>query len=733
MIKILTDSAICMCPHGGQLQFIVTHLKADGADGQVLTLQEYSNAMIVGCALPPVAGGPCMKVMIAQDPIGQAMKVQGNTVVTQMVISFTDKGWPIMVVSPGMSALSIMLEPSSFLARKAEFAQASLTKHGVTADAASAAGSWSTTPFKDVIAAFWGSDYARREQDVKLMGTTVGFGDGTPATLLVYKYDVDGSHEFKKRLISSVKGNRVETDWLFEYQDDVDDLLNLYEGDEYYLPPDYYFELKVGGKTARSNLLEFIDWTEVELVDDDGNPVRHADYTAYLADDSTRIGSLDGDGKAKLIDIPAGKVHWSFKPQLKAVVSAEWSSEYARRDETVTLLGRTSGFGDGTPGTLHIFEHDADGNHDLTAELTATVEGDRVVAEWPFEYQKDVDDLPDKVEGDEVYHAPEYFFELVVASKSARSGLIEFKDWIEVELLDEDDNPLADTDFIAHFADGSSQQGKTDGSGKARLVDIPPGRVHLEFPGSTGSQDAEASPAGAEETQPNPAGAEAPQPSPAKTEQSEEDGEAEEDDNDCEEEVVFPSGEKLCVVKDQPVATENDEHWDAFADRFGLASGPLLDCRGKGSVKLADNFTVKEFTKGAAYARIDPKLVEKLQQLRNLVGPIRITSGYRSWAYNKKLYEERYNKKPTKSPHTHGIAADIRVGNMKAVDLAKKAIDVFGCTMGIGLVMNNETLHVDSRSKWAIWPYGSKKNRDKQYLASIEARDEVVSYRRSKC
>ena len=67
-IKILTDGAICMCPHGGQLKFIVTHKTADGADGEVLTLRDYGNALVAGCALPPNAGGPCMKVCYGTGP-----------------------------------------------------------------------------------------------------------------------------------------------------------------------------------------------------------------------------------------------------------------------------------------------------------------------------------------------------------------------------------------------------------------------------------------------------------------------------------------------------------------------------------------------------------------------------------------------------------------------------------------------------------------------------------------
>lgn len=126
-VKILTDSAICMCPHSGKLEFIVTHKSADGADGQVLTLMEYSNSLVVGCKLYV----PCTKVGIAQDPIGKAMTVRGDTAVTEMVISTTDKGWPIKVVYPGSSAISIGFDPLSPAARQLAAIKVSMQKQSV--------------------------------------------------------------------------------------------------------------------------------------------------------------------------------------------------------------------------------------------------------------------------------------------------------------------------------------------------------------------------------------------------------------------------------------------------------------------------------------------------------------------------------------------------------------------------------------------------------------------------
>ena len=498
MIQVLSERAVCMCPHGGQLQFIVTHRSADGADGQLLTMPDYSQAMVVGCALPPMAGGPCMKVAFAQDPIGQAIKVRGQQVVTQTVISITDKGWPILVVSPGMSGVSILYTPSLRTFRRAEFGRRSVEMKrvggvggavGATAvppggaggaASAGAPSSSSTTPRKDVVAAHWGAPYARRGEALPLVGYTTGFGDGTSATLLVYRFDPDGSHTFTTRLSGTVQENRVETEWIFDYPDDVTELPDMFEGDESYDAPEYFFELKVGGKTARSGLVEFVDSIEIELSEEDKEDFADLDYVVHFADGTNRRGRLE-DGRVKLEDIPPGKVHWEFLPREKRIELVAWGQSIVHRDEQVALRAETAGFDDGTAATLRIFAYREDGDHELVGQLAAAVGRDRVEAVWPYEYHGDVADLPDPIgrEGD-VYAPVRYFFDLDVDGHTGRSGMLEFRDWIEFEVVDVDEKPLAYQRFVARFADGSQREFRLDEDGQARLDGVPPGMVYLD-------------------------------------------------------------------------------------------------------------------------------------------------------------------------------------------------------------------------------------------------------------
>lgn len=164
--------------------------------------------------------------------------------------------------------------------------------------------------------------------------------------------------------------------------------------------------------------------------------------------------------------------------------------------------------------------------------------------------------------------------------------------------------------------------------------------------------------------------------------------------------VRFPSGETLTVVDID--SGKGEEHWDVTG-----SGHPLLDTSGANQQKmLSRNFSVGEFARnGQSVARIDPRLVTVLQQIRDAIGkPLNITSGYRSYLYNKRLYEKR-NKTPTKSKHIAGSAVDFTVAGMNGLELAKKVVDVLGQgKYGIGL--GKTFIHLDVlRKKFENWRY----------------------------
>jgi hypothetical protein len=177
--------------------------------------------------------------------------------------------------------------------------------------------------------------------------------------------------------------------------------------------------------------------------------------------------------------------------------------------------------------------------------------------------------------------------------------------------------------------------------------------------------------------------------------------------------VTFPSGVSLSVAS-APSATESDEYYDphrlSTLKGCSLSRNPLLDTsaphRGK---RLSEHFTVDELTgsggKRFEKARVDPELVRCLQAIRDRVGKaVRVTSGYRSWGYNRRLYQKR-GKTPTRSQHCSGRAVDIKISGMSGLQIARAAIDAYGCDLGLGV--GPGYAHVDLRGCFTVWTYAS--------------------------
>ncbi|MBI1926578.1 hypothetical protein HYR99_20335 [Candidatus Poribacteria bacterium] len=64
----------------------------------------------------------------------------------------------------------------------------------------------------------------------------------------------------------------------------------------------------------------------------------------------------------------------------------------------------------------------------------------------------------------------------------ARSGLLAYKDWIEIELKDEEDNPIANEEYILYLSNREVRQGKLDGNGYKKEEKLPPGYCSVKFP-----------------------------------------------------------------------------------------------------------------------------------------------------------------------------------------------------------------------------------------------------------
>ncbi len=163
----------------------------------------------------------------------------------------------------------------------------------------------------------------------------------------------------------------------------------------------------------------------------------------------------------------------------------------------------------------------------------------------------------------------------------------------------------------------------------------------------------------------------------------------------------FPSGLTLPIVKGQ--TRRGQRHYDPTRSGNEL----LNTSRRYRDKKVAENFFLGEFTHSGDEiydeSRLDPRLVVCLQSIRNLVGePVFVGSGYRSYWRNLDVYRKR-GEKPTNSQHIAGRAADIKIGSMTGIQIAKMAVNACGPNVAVGI--GPHFAHIDVRGTFGVWLY----------------------------
>ena len=170
------------------------------------------------------------------------------------------------------------------------------------------------------------------------------------------------------------------------------------------------------------------------------------------------------------------------------VNNMRWSVSEARRGDRLTLSAFVDGVRDNEELVVTIYEYDRDSVHDKITELSATVRDGRIEIEWEYQYYEDTDEIPSQEELDEYggsYNPPKYFFTIKVEDDefglNQESELLEFKDSIEIEVTDENDEPLANANYTITLADSTQKTGSLNENGSILLEDIPPGVYSYEI------------------------------------------------------------------------------------------------------------------------------------------------------------------------------------------------------------------------------------------------------------
>ena len=157
-----------------------------------------------------------------------------------------------------------------------------------------------------------------------------------------------------------------------------------------------------------------------------------------------------------------------------------------------------------------------------------------------------------------------------------------------------------------------------------------------------------------------------------------------------------------CRCSQQELETFLDSEDELESDPFGL----LEELESEADERLTPNFKLSEFRQRdgtpvpARYRDNVRRLARNLQVLRSDLGrAVRVTSGYRSPAYNRRI------KGAPKSQHLFAKAADIRVSGMKPAQVycAIERLISTGTMRQGGLGIYRKHVHYDIRGKRARW------------------------------
>lgn len=171
------------------------------------------------------------------------------------------------------------------------------------------------------------------------------------------------------------------------------------------------------------------------------------------------------------------------------ITNQKWGGKEVRRGDRVSLSADVENVPDGRDVLIFIYEHDRDGAHDFITRFPCKVENRKIEAEWSFAYHDDTEAIPTDPEmkrSAKRYAAPAYFWVAEYGRKrfgdQQESGLLAFKDWIDLDLVDSTGRPVPDETYEVEFADGSKKSGRLDKNGQARIEDVPPGRADIRYP-----------------------------------------------------------------------------------------------------------------------------------------------------------------------------------------------------------------------------------------------------------
>jgi uncharacterized Zn-binding protein involved in type VI secretion len=211
----------------------------------------------------------------------------------------------------------------------------------------------------------------------------------------------------------------------------------------------------------------------VKVVDKGGKPITGVQYVVKSPSGQTSSGALTG--KIEKAGVESGN-HDIF---LQAIKEVKWSVKQAAVGDKVKLQVATVGIEDGAKAKLSVFVRDSNFPDQPLETLDAEVQSDKIEKEWVMEMDKGLVQQQEHKERSGKYSSPFFYYYVEVSGMRQKSGMLAYRDWIELSYQDADGKPLANKPYTLFLPNGLVRYNNLNNDGYAKETNLPPGQVKV--------------------------------------------------------------------------------------------------------------------------------------------------------------------------------------------------------------------------------------------------------------
>lgn len=230
----------------------------------------------------------------------------------------------------------------------------------------------------------------------------------------------------------------------------------------------------VGAEAAAVEVDEghFLD---VKFVDKGGKEITGVNYSVRSPSNDKMEGVLTGKIKK------AGLKEGDYEIALKSITKADWSAKTAYVGDKVKLLVDSVGIEDGEKAVLEVFIKDSNCADRLFKSFDSKISGGKIDYEWELEIDDNLVEGQDAKVKSSGYSTPSFYFTVTVDGLKTKSSLLTYKDFVEIELKDDDGKPVKNVKFLVYLPNGGVKEGYLDKNGHAKVENLPPGKIEYKL------------------------------------------------------------------------------------------------------------------------------------------------------------------------------------------------------------------------------------------------------------